>query len=191
MLSGLRVLDLTREPGFLAGKILADLGADVVKMSGDVRKPGLPRALRSELHPIAVRFWDSLGKSGQSQYYEPSDWILAMYTTVQMSTSLNSEKPTAALANAILALARDLGATDPARRRNGIEVDRSPEEEESDEPDALARALDRALTTDWNESSLVAAGSRRSWSVVADEMNGLFRQILENESFAQTEGAVQ
>jgi len=62
---------------------------------------------------------------------------------------------------------------------------------ESDEPDALARALDRALTTDWNESSLVAAGSRRSWSVVADEMNGLFRQILENESFAQTEGAVQ
>lgn len=32
MLAGLRVLDLTRESGFLAGKILADLGADVVKL---------------------------------------------------------------------------------------------------------------------------------------------------------------
>jgi len=32
MLSGLRILDLTRESGFLAGKILADLGADVVKV---------------------------------------------------------------------------------------------------------------------------------------------------------------
>ena len=32
MLTGLRVLDLSRESGFLAGKILADLGADVVKI---------------------------------------------------------------------------------------------------------------------------------------------------------------
>jgi len=32
VLGGLRVLDLSREPGFLAGKILADLGADVVKV---------------------------------------------------------------------------------------------------------------------------------------------------------------
>ncbi len=32
MLDGLRILDLSEEPGFLAGKILADLGADVVKL---------------------------------------------------------------------------------------------------------------------------------------------------------------
>jgi benzylsuccinate CoA-transferase BbsE subunit len=31
-LAGTRVLDLTREPGFLAGKLLGDLGADVVKV---------------------------------------------------------------------------------------------------------------------------------------------------------------
>ncbi|MFQ5666746.1 MAG: CoA transferase [Candidatus Binatia bacterium] len=31
-LDGYRILDLTNEPGFLAGKLLADLGADVVKV---------------------------------------------------------------------------------------------------------------------------------------------------------------
>ncbi len=32
MLSGIRVLDLSDERGFLAGKILGDLGADVIKI---------------------------------------------------------------------------------------------------------------------------------------------------------------
>ena len=32
MLSGIRVLDLAGEPGFLAGKILAEVGADVIKL---------------------------------------------------------------------------------------------------------------------------------------------------------------
>jgi crotonobetainyl-CoA:carnitine CoA-transferase CaiB-like acyl-CoA transferase len=43
MLQSVRVLDLTDEPGFLAGKILGDLGADVVK----VEPPGGHRARRS------------------------------------------------------------------------------------------------------------------------------------------------
>ncbi len=42
MLEGLRVLDLSREPGWLAGKILADTGADVVS----VEPPGGDRAGR-------------------------------------------------------------------------------------------------------------------------------------------------
>jgi len=42
MLAGIRILDLTQEAGFLAGKILGDLGADVVKLE----PPGGDRAGR-------------------------------------------------------------------------------------------------------------------------------------------------
>jgi len=44
-LDGTRVLDVTREPGFFAGKLLGDLGADVVKVEspgGDAARRGPP-----------------------------------------------------------------------------------------------------------------------------------------------------
>ena len=40
MLDGIRVLDLSEEPGWLAGKILAELGADVVKVEPPGGDPG-------------------------------------------------------------------------------------------------------------------------------------------------------
>ena len=42
-LGGARVLDLTREPGFLAGKLLGDLGADVVKIEPPAGDPARQR----------------------------------------------------------------------------------------------------------------------------------------------------
>jgi len=42
LLNGIRVLDLTQEPGFLAGKILAEIGADVIK----IEPPGGDREAR-------------------------------------------------------------------------------------------------------------------------------------------------
>jgi crotonobetainyl-CoA:carnitine CoA-transferase CaiB-like acyl-CoA transferase len=59
MLSPYRVLDLTDERGILCGKILADLGADVVQ----VEPPGGSRARRQgpfyhdEVHPDRSLFW--------------------------------------------------------------------------------------------------------------------------------------
>jgi crotonobetainyl-CoA:carnitine CoA-transferase CaiB-like acyl-CoA transferase len=65
MLSGLRVLDLTDESGWLAGKILGDLGADVVK----VEPPGGDRAGRRSpwlggvAHPERSLAWLALNTS--------------------------------------------------------------------------------------------------------------------------------
>src|SRR5256885_2001934 len=42
-LDGIRVLDLTREPGFFAGKLLGDLGADVVKVEPPAGDPARRR----------------------------------------------------------------------------------------------------------------------------------------------------
>lgn len=55
MLRGFRVLDLTDEKGFLCGKILADLGADVIK----VEKPGGDPSRR--MGP----FWHDMASPGE------------------------------------------------------------------------------------------------------------------------------
>ena len=50
-LHGIRVLDLTGEPGFLAGMLLAELGADVVKIEPPGGDPARRRAARSGATP--------------------------------------------------------------------------------------------------------------------------------------------
>jgi crotonobetainyl-CoA:carnitine CoA-transferase CaiB-like acyl-CoA transferase len=65
LLSGLRVLDLCDESGFLAGKILGDLGADVVKLEppgGDRRGRRAPY-LHGEADPERSLAWLALNTS--------------------------------------------------------------------------------------------------------------------------------
>ena len=59
MLQGCRVLDLTDDKGFLCGKILADLGADVIK----VERPGGDPSRR--IGP----FWDDIADPEKSLYW--------------------------------------------------------------------------------------------------------------------------
>jgi len=65
VLDGLRVLDLSDESGFLAGKVLGDLGADVVKVEppgGDRRGRRAP-FLRGEADPEKSLAWLALNTS--------------------------------------------------------------------------------------------------------------------------------
>src|SRR6516162_7602182 len=65
MLSGLRVLDLTDESGWLAGKILGDLGADVIKVEppGGDREGRRPPFLHGVADPERSLAWLALNTS--------------------------------------------------------------------------------------------------------------------------------
>src|SRR5439155_950721 len=62
-LDGIRVLDLTHEPGFFAGKLLGDLGADVVKVEPRAGDPARRRApfWGGIADPERSRFWPATG----------------------------------------------------------------------------------------------------------------------------------
>src|SRR5690554_6789972 len=63
-------------------------GETTVYRSGRVRVPALPK---DGVHPIARRWYNSLRQSGQSEYFEPSDWAAAQYVAHAMSKNLEGK----------------------------------------------------------------------------------------------------
>lgn len=75
-------------------------------------------------HPIARDWYKSLKASGQSKYYEPSDWQTARFLAEAMSRALHSDELNASLFNAIIQASRDLMTTEGQRRRLRLELER-------------------------------------------------------------------
>lgn len=105
-----------------------------VKLSGRVPIPGLPKAT----HPVARRLYNSLRTSGQSQYFEPSDWatalLLAHETTMFLAVQTRSLQTGQGVGFGALAILLSgwatLGVTEVDRRRAHIEVERGAKEEQ-------------------------------------------------------------
>ncbi len=77
-------------------------------------------------HPIARRWYDSLANSGQSFFFEPSDWAQAAYVAEAMSRNLNQgQRLSGQLFAAVVAAASDLLTTEGARRRLRIELSKA------------------------------------------------------------------
>lgn len=101
-------------------------GVDRVQMVGRVAVP----SPRKDLHPIALRWYRALGRSGQAIYYEPSDWALALYVaeamdrTLQPPTLLNRGFSAEIFKGVLSAAGGELLGTEAARRRARIEVER-------------------------------------------------------------------
>lgn len=77
------------------------------------------------LHPIARDWYESLGKSGEHRFYEPSDWPVARYVAENMSRQLrDTERMNANMFSALMSAASDLLATEGARRGLRIELQR-------------------------------------------------------------------
>jgi hypothetical protein len=83
-------------------------------------------------HPVARRWFESLAESGQSAFYEPSDWATAQLLAESMSRDLLTGEPVrgAALAAWLKGMS-SLLVTEGDRRRVQVELIR-PSGEEGD-----------------------------------------------------------
>lgn len=76
-------------------------------------------------HPIASDWYLSLRDSGQSAFYEPSDWAMARYAAHVMSQVLLSERgPNGQLVAALNSVMSSLLTTEGDRRRARMELER-------------------------------------------------------------------
>ncbi|GIJ50018.1 hypothetical protein Val02_69040 [Virgisporangium aliadipatigenens] len=83
-------------------------------------------------HPVAARWYASLAESGQSHFYEPSDWAAACLVAFDLTRHLNSGRVSAQMLAALWSAMGDLLTTEAARRRVRMEIDRSVDDGEAD-----------------------------------------------------------
>lgn len=77
-----------------------------------------------EWHPIAHSWYESLAESGQSAFYQRSDWETARYVAEAMSRNLVASRFSAQLFAAVMSATTSLLATEGDRRRLRIELER-------------------------------------------------------------------
>ena len=94
---------------------------DRVGAAAKVRQP----PAKQGWHQAARSWYRSLGRSGQSAFYEPSDWEYARILADLLTVQFKAPKPSSEMIKAILGAMDNLGTTEGARRRMRIEVDRS------------------------------------------------------------------
>lgn len=100
-----------------------DVPTKKTTVSGKVSVPAAGR----NWHPLANRLYQALKDSGQSKFYEPSDWAAAHLVCENLTRDLGgSDAINAASFAAYLKAFAVLGVTEGDRRRIGIEVDRKP-----------------------------------------------------------------
>lgn len=105
-----------------------------VIMRGVVEVPDPP----AKLHTVAKRWYLSLADSGESQYYEPSDWAAALYVAEAMTKNLRSTRFSGQLFSSVWSAMQDMLTTESARRRSRLEVKRAIEDaEDDDRPTAI------------------------------------------------------
>jgi hypothetical protein len=98
---------------------------------GTSRRAGIPIPQASESwHPSAQSWFRSLSLSGQSDFYEASDWATAVFCAQLYDAFLRTRKST--MLPAFLRLSERLGVTIVDRKRNRIELD-EPEVSDVDE----------------------------------------------------------
>ena len=90
----------------------------------------LPPELPEDSHAVARAWYDSLAASGQSTYYEPSDWAAAVYVAEAITRNLAARRFSYQAFATIFSAMADLLTTEASRRRVRMEIERARDEEE-------------------------------------------------------------
>lgn len=95
-------------------------------------------------HSVAREWYESLPASGQSKFYEPSDWQQAHFCAELMHRALTDEKVNAQLVAQIRGLMTDLLTSEASRRRVSMEIVRPPKATEgtSSQPASNVTSMD-------------------------------------------------
>lgn len=83
-------------------------------------------------HPRAKEWFDSLAQSGQSAFYEASDWAMARFAADLMTSLLSADKPSAQMVASLLQLTTALMCTEGDRRRLRLELARGVQVDEDE-----------------------------------------------------------
>jgi len=106
----------------------------VAPPAAPVEAPELP----SGTHQIARDWYDSLRVSGQSQFYEPSDWAAALMLAAAMTRLFSERRFSALLFAQVWGAMGDMLTTESARRKARLEVERGKPPAEQSAPGAIA-----------------------------------------------------
>lgn len=107
------------------------LPAEKLECVGEVVVP--PLNLPFEPHPMVVDFYDSLVISGQSKFYEPSDWEYARLVCFIMQTIVSTNRPSSEMFKALQTAMSNLLVTEGDRRRLRLEIVRTQENKSKDD----------------------------------------------------------
>lgn len=89
-------------------------------------------------HPIALVWYESLGESGQSEFYEQSDWAFAAFVAELTTIALTASRLNGQLITAVMAGMTELLTTEGARRRVRVELERETGEADPAHEHAVA-----------------------------------------------------
>lgn len=109
-------------------------GIDQIPGASDVTVP----EPKEHWLPIAVEWYASLAESGQSDFYEPSDWAFAAFVAELMSTAMATGRLNGQLITAIMSGMTELLTTEGARRRARVELERETGEADPAHEHAVA-----------------------------------------------------
>ena len=102
---------------------------DKVTVIGGVDIPALGI---DDPHPITINLYQALRESGQSRYFEPSDWAFARFTLTFADKLLKSQRPSGPVLATVHSMMGDLLVSEGARRRFRVEVERNQGESDGE-----------------------------------------------------------